>query len=204
MVVSRHATVATCGRPCCCRDALRTTTTTRWCSSSSRSKTVSVSVPRLGSVVARAGKGFGKPKSGNKNDGDDEGKDPSSSSTTTSPVVAEVVPPRKGSSWASEVREQQQAYETDDGSPSGDAPKGPAKMPAEQYKKYDENFVTVLAFLFVGIFAEGLLVAGSGFLPEDVDNFIVNTVYPAFTPTLGVFLLVSVCYGLFKTKVEPE
>ncbi len=43
-----------------------------------------------------------------------------------------------------------------------------------------------------------------GFLPEAVDNFIVNFVFPAFTPTLGLFLLVSVAYGLFKSKVEPE
>ena len=40
-------------------------------------------------------------------------------------------------------------------------------------------------------------------MPEAADQFVVNTVYPAFTPTLGVFLLVSVGYGLFKTKFEP-
>ena len=51
---------------------------------------------------------------------------------------------------------------------------------------------------------EGLLVAGSGFLPDSADKFIVNFVFPAFTPSVGVFLLISVFYGLFKTKVEPK
>ena len=37
-----------------------------------------------------------------------------------------------------------------------------------------------------------------GFLPEAADNFAVNYVYPAFSPTLGVFLLISVIYGLIK------
>ena len=40
-----------------------------------------------------------------------------------------------------------------------------------------------------------------GFLPEAADNFATNVVYPAFSPTLGVFLVISVIYGL--AKVSP-
>merc|ERR1719387_1892601 len=131
-------------------------------------------------LMCRAGKGFGKPKP----------KDPEekAASDPPKPVSLGTKPPPPPSfgggdgSWASEVREQR-AYESTSGEAPGDpaTPKGPAR-----------------------IFVEGLLVAGSGFLPEDVDNFIVTTVFPAFTPTLGVFLLISVLYGLFKTKIEPE
>ena len=39
-----------------------------------------------------------------------------------------------------------------------------------------------------------------GFLPEAADNFAVNYVYPAFSPTLGIFLLISVVYGLLKVR----
>ena len=65
------------------------------------------------------------------------------------------------SSWASEVRDQA-AYDIPSSSQDTEKPAtGPATMPADQYKKIDQNFVTVLAFFFVAIFAEGLLVAGS-------------------------------------------
>ena len=154
-------------------------------------------------LMCRAGKGFGKPKP--------KAPEEKAASDPPKPVSLGTKPPPPPSfgggdgSWASEVREQR-AYESTSGEAPGDpaTPKGPARIPAEQYKMIDENFVQALAFLFVGIFVEGLLVAGSGFLPDDVDNFIVTTVFPAFTPTLGVFLLISVLYGLFKTKIEPE
>ena len=123
------------------------------------------------------------------------------------------------SSWASEVRNQA-AYDMPSSSEKEREKAGPATMPSEQYKKLDENFVTALAFLFVALFVEGLLVAGSvsislcsallplttnlfvfsyrtddslcivllllqGFLSEDLDQFIVNFIFPAFTPSLG-------------------
>merc|ERR1739848_395666 len=153
-----------------------------------------------------AGKGFGRPKQ--------QPKEEEEAPVFAKPQVkdqqqqAGVPPPPPsgggGGTWAIEVRSQEQREQADDQGGAPSVPQGPARIPAEQYKKVDENFVLSLAFLFVGLFVEGLLVAGSGFLPEDVDQFIVSTIYPAFTPTLGVFLLVSVFYGLFKTKVEPE
>jgi hypothetical protein len=39
-----------------------------------------------------------------------------------------------------------------------------------------------------------------GFLPEAADNFATTYVYPAFSPTLGLFLLISVIYGLVKVS----
>lgn len=114
-----------------------------------------------------------------------------------------------GSAWLSEVRSSEgPTYEplnprTPPTNPIKPPP-APATMPAEEYKKVDQNFVYALLFLGLGIFAEGLLVAGSGFLPESIDDFIAARIFPAFTPTLGVFLLVSVAYGLFKSKIEPR
>ena len=42
-----------------------------------------------------------------------------------------------------------------------------------------------------------------GFLPEAWDNFAVDYVYPTFTPTLGLFLAISVVYGLLKVDSQP-
>jgi hypothetical protein len=39
---------------------------------------------------------------------------------------------------------------------------------------------------------------GAGFLPEEWDEFLVNTLYPSFTPTVGFFLLLAAGYGVFK------
>lgn len=38
-----------------------------------------------------------------------------------------------------------------------------------------------------------------GFMSEGVDRFATDVVYPAFGPTIGVFLLMSSAYGLWKT-----
>lgn len=37
-----------------------------------------------------------------------------------------------------------------------------------------------------------------GFLPEQLDQFAQDVVFPAFTPTLGLFLAISTGYGLWK------
>ncbi len=49
-------------------------------------------------------------------------------------------------------------------------------------------------------FAQPHCISMQGFLPEAADNFAVNYVYPAFSPTLGVFLAISVVYGLLKVS----
>ncbi|CAM6107259.1 unnamed protein product [Calypogeia fissa] len=73
--------------------------------------------------------------------------------------------------------------------------------PADQRTRQIETAVVAsLAFLFAVIFLEGLVLAGSGFLPEEWDEFAANLVYPAFTPSVGVFLAIAASYGLWKTR----
>ncbi|KAG0617694.1 hypothetical protein M758_4G008300 [Ceratodon purpureus] len=67
-----------------------------------------------------------------------------------------------------------------------------------QVSQLETAYVVSLAFLFGLIFVEGLALAASGFLPEEWDQFFVNTLYPSFTPTVGLFLLLAAGYGVFK------
>lgn len=73
----------------------------------------------------------------------------------------------------------------------------PEQTPAQDL---EANTVKFLVFLFVIFFCEGIFLAIAGFLPEAADNFATTYVYPAFSPTLGLFLLISVIYGLVKTR----
>jgi len=61
-------------------------------------------------------------------------------------------------------------------------------------------FVGVLLVVFLLIMGMGGFVAVSGFLSDDLDQFAQNAVYPAFTPAVGFFLLLSSAYGLFKAS----
>jgi hypothetical protein len=40
-----------------------------------------------------------------------------------------------------------------------------------------------------------------GFLPEEVDNFIVDYIYPSFSIQVGVVFACSTVYGLWKASV---
>jgi len=73
----------------------------------------------------------------------------------------------------------------------------PAQTPGQDL---EANTVKFLALLFVIFFCEGIFLAIAGFLPEAADNFATTYVYPAFSPTLGLFLLISVIYGVVKTR----
>jgi hypothetical protein len=44
----------------------------------------------------------------------------------------------------------------------------------------------------------------AGFFPEDVDDLVLKYVYPSFSPTIGVFLLGSSLYGLYKYLGGPK
>jgi hypothetical protein len=59
--------------------------------------------------------------------------------------------------------------------------------------------VSFLGLLFLVILGEGVFLAGSGFFSEAVDQFAADVVYPAFSPTVIVFLACSSLYGLWKT-----
>ncbi|XP_024533501.1 protein LOW PSII ACCUMULATION 2, chloroplastic-like [Selaginella moellendorffii] len=57
--------------------------------------------------------------------------------------------------------------------------------------------ITLLGLVGV-VILEGLALAASGFLPEEWDEFLVKTVYPSFTPTIGLFVALAAGYGLYK------
>ena len=44
------------------------------------------------------------------------------------------------------------------------------------------------------------MVLVQGFLPERLDRFAEAVLYPSFSPTVGVFLLCSAGYGLWKVR----
>lgn len=67
-----------------------------------------------------------------------------------------------------------------------------------QAQQYEGVFVLLWAGLGILILVEGILLAASGFLPEKWDKFLVKYLYPEFTPTVGLFLLGAVAYGLYK------
>ncbi len=47
------------------------------------------------------------------------------------------------------------------------------------------------------------LVDAQGFLPEDWDAFIEDTLYPNYTGLVGLFLAASTAYGLWKIGKLP-
>lgn len=65
-------------------------------------------------------------------------------------------------------------------------------------RQRENAFILALAALGVVIFIEGIALASSGLLPEEWDAVIVKYVYPAFTPTVGLFLAGAVFYGVYK------
>ena len=71
--------------------------------------------------------------------------------------------------------------------------------PLTDLQKFETNIITWLGFLFIVILGEGIFLAGSGFMSVEADQFAQDFVYPAFSPTLGLFLLSSSLYGLWKT-----
>ena len=59
----------------------------------------------------------------------------------------------------------------------------------------------VIVYLFYHSIFTGAnlcITCPAGFLPEEWDSFLVNTLYPSFTPTVGLFLLGAAGYGVVK------
>ncbi|KAL3524179.1 hypothetical protein ACH5RR_017013 [Cinchona calisaya] len=70
-----------------------------------------------------------------------------------------------------------------------------------QAKEQSQNeSAFLLAWLALGaiILVEGIILAASGFLPEEWDNFFVKYLYPSFTPTVFLFVAGTVAYGALK------
>mmetsp|Transcript_4280 Transcript_4280/g.19442 ORF Transcript_4280/g.19442 Transcript_4280/m.19442 type:complete len:198 (-) Transcript_4280:55-648(-) len=70
----------------------------------------------------------------------------------------------------------------------------------------EEAYILFLFAYIVVIFGAGLFLAVSAFgiLPENVDNWVTETLYPAYSPIVIGFLLFSSVYGLVKTRNDPD
>ena len=89
-------------------------------------------------------------------------------------------------------------------SPAVDALLGKREKTLSQ--ETEEAYVKFL-FLYVNvIFVLGVVLGVSAFgkLPESVDAFVADKLYPFFTPFVGGFLAFSSVYGLIKTRDDPN
>lgn len=138
-----------------------------------KKKTVSVKEKTQNKSLFKGGKGFGSPKSKSpasvKKKGSDGAKE-NKERTSSSPVIRRT-PLEKPFS----------------------VPQGDPKI-----EKNEGAFLITWAALGILILVEGVVLAASGFLPEEWDNFLVNYLYPSFTPTVAVFFAGAATYGLYK------
>lgn len=77
------------------------------------------------------------------------------------------------------------------------------KTPATAAGQAESAVVLGLFYYFLLILIEGLMLAGSGFLPEETDQWIQDTIYPSYSFTTLGFLACSSLYGLFKVGKLP-
>jgi len=81
---------------------------------------------------------------------------------------------------------------------------GQRQIPLTEEQILEGRFVLGLGLVFVVILLQGLVVAASGFLPDDLDHWAQTSVLPAFTPTVGIFLFFSTIYGAWKSQSDKR
>ncbi|GLI67905.1 hypothetical protein VaNZ11_012231 [Volvox africanus] len=77
------------------------------------------------------------------------------------------------------------------------------KAPTSAESEMERAYLAFLSFYFLGVISLGLALAGSGFLPEDVDAWIQDKLYPSYSWIMLGFLGLSSLYGLYKTGKLP-
>eukprot|EP00879_Flechtneria_rotunda_P025974 GHRR01027641.1.p1 GENE.GHRR01027641.1~~GHRR01027641.1.p1 ORF type:complete len:201 (+),score=87.21 GHRR01027641.1:180-782(+) len=77
------------------------------------------------------------------------------------------------------------------------------KTPANAVGEAETKVIQVLFGFFGILLVEGLVLAGSGFLPTELDMFVQDVLYPSYSPQMLLFLGMSSAYGLWKTGKLP-
>jgi len=96
------------------------------------------------------------------------------------------------------------ATELEVDSPAVDALLGKREKTLSQ--ETEEAYVTFLFAYVCVIFVLGVVLGVSAFgkMPEAVDGFVSERLYPFFTPFVGGFLAFSSAYGVIKTRDDPN
>ena len=70
----------------------------------------------------------------------------------------------------------------------------------------EEAYILFLFAYVVVIFLGGLVLAVSAFgiLPDKLDSWVTETLYPSYSPIVIGFLVFSSIYGLVKTRDDPN
>ncbi|CAA7014421.1 unnamed protein product [Microthlaspi erraticum] len=69
---------------------------------------------------------------------------------------------------------------------------------ADELRRNENAFLLTWLGLGIVILIEGVVLAASGFLPEELDKLFVKYVYPVFTPSVGLFVAGTTAYGVLK------
>ena len=85
-----------------------------------------------------------------------------------------------------------------------DAAKGVAPITVQSAS--EEAYILFLFGYVVVIFLGGLMLAISAFdvLPDNINTWVEDSLYPAYSPTVIGFLVFSSIYGVIKTRTDPD
>lgn len=160
---------------------------------------------RRGNLVITAAKGFGsesktvpqKPASAEENKEE-------ATSTPASPLASKDAEALEALEARIKNRRKRQAGpepKVKVNAPAVDVATGKAPVPVES--EAEKAYLSFMSVYFLGVLATGLLLAGSGFLPDEIDSFVQDKVYPSYTYIMLGFLGLSTVYGLFKIGKLP-